>query len=571
MTSLEEATPSPIITKGPNTMVGLIPLNVRKRILLFFSLLFVLVCSQALAQQKKQIETDEGCTSITAGRLATTDGSVMVGHTCDGNYRTWVNIVPHKKHDKGSTRKIYWGNLHTEYVTDMRGKILKGEIPEVEETYSYVNVAYPCLNEKQLAFGETTFGGKEELRNDEGWFLIEELQSIALERCTTAREAIRLMGSLASKYGYGDWGECLNVADTKEVWQFEIMGAGPGEKGAVWAAVRIPDDQVGVSANIPRISEINLKDPDHYMASENVFTLAQQMGWWDPKKGEPFKFWKAYSGRKPFSTREFYILNTLAPSLHLSMDAEELPFGVKPDKKISLKDVMKMYRETYEGTDLDLTRNLMVQRPRTRDEFVKDSIAGKAPEMMKSIVASPWMSRDNAMLFNAVKPGTVPLVRTIAISGCAYSQVVQCRGWLPDEVGGVAWFAFDNPAESPRFPIFAGALELPKSFEVCGQQRYREDAANWWFRRANRLATVRWGRTRSIIEKAMMEFEEKGLSDLPGIEQRVQDMLKKDATDAGHQKVHEYLTSYTNDTARAAMLKWWELGDQFWGIFSMGF
>ena len=552
-------------------MVGLIPLNVRKRILLFFSLLFVLVCSQALAQQKKQIETDEGCTSITAGRLATTDGSVMVGHTCDGNYRTWVNIVPHKKHDKGSTRKIYWGNLHTEYVTDMRGKILKGEIPEVEETYSYVNVAYPCLNEKQLAFGETTFGGKEELRNDEGWFLIEELQSIALERCTTAREAIRLMGSLAAKYGYGDWGECLNVADTKEVWQFEIMGAGPGEKGGVWAAVRIPDDQVGVSANIPRISEINLKDPDHYMASENVFTLAQQMGWWDPKKGEPFKFWKAYSGRKPFSTREFYILNTLAPSLHLSMDAEELPFSVKPDKKISLKDVMKMYRETYEGTDLDLTRNLMVQRPRTRDEFVKDSIAGKAPEMMKSMVASPWMSRDNAMLFNAVKPGTVPLVRTIAISGCAYSQVVQCRGWLPDEVGGVAWFAFDNPAESPRFPIFAGALELPKSFEVCGQQRYREDAANWWFRRANRLATVRWGRTRSIIEKAMMEFEEKGLSDLPGIEQRVQDMLKKDATDAGHQKVHEYLTSYTNDTARAAMLKWWELGDQFWGIFSMGF
>src|SRR3990172_85704 len=147
-------------------------------------LLFIVLSTLVYAQQKKQIETDEGCTSIQVGRLASTDGSVMVGHTCDGNYRTWLNIVPHKKNEKGATKKIYWGNLHTEYVTDMRAKILKGEIPEVEETYSYLNVAYPCLNEKQLGMGETTIGGRDELRNDEGMFLIEELQSLAFERCT---------------------------------------------------------------------------------------------------------------------------------------------------------------------------------------------------------------------------------------------------------------------------------------------------------------------------------------------------------------------------------------------------
>src|SRR5512136_1227568 len=108
-------------------MESLVIRRYRKYLVLLFLLTFVVICSQVVAQQKKQIETDEGCTSIMVGRLASTDGSVMVGHTCDGNYRTWLNIVPHKKHDKGSTKKIYWGNLHTEFVTDMRGKILKGE------------------------------------------------------------------------------------------------------------------------------------------------------------------------------------------------------------------------------------------------------------------------------------------------------------------------------------------------------------------------------------------------------------------------------------------------------------
>ncbi len=161
--------------------------NFRKHLPLLLSALLAVLCLQAAGQQKKQLETGEGCTSIMAGRLATEDGSVIVGHTCDGNYRTWVNVVQHKKNGKGAVRKIYWGNLHTEFPTDMRGKIFKGEISDTEETYSYINVAYPCLNEKQLAFGESTIYGRDELRNDEGMFLIEELQSIALERCTTAR------------------------------------------------------------------------------------------------------------------------------------------------------------------------------------------------------------------------------------------------------------------------------------------------------------------------------------------------------------------------------------------------
>lgn len=524
-------------------------------------------------------EEKASCTSIMVGKQATTDGSVITCHSCDGNYRTWLNIVPHRKHDPGSVRKVYWGTLHTETAWDTRNVIEKGEIPQVEETYSYLNVAYPCLNEKQLAIGETTIGGRRELVNDDGLFVIEELQRIALERCTTAREAIKLMGKLATTYGYGDYGECLTVADKNEVWQFEIFGSGVLEISAVWAAARIPDDHVGISANIPRIGTLDLNNPDYYMASDNVYSLAEELGYWDPKSKEPFKFWKAYSGRKPYSTREFFVLSTMAPSLHLTPDLDELPFSVKPDKKVSVRDVMAYYRQTYEGTDLEMTKNLMVpNRPRyrrSRTPQKTDSI-----KMIKSPVANPWMSYDLRNLLNTLKPGVVESHRTIAISGCSYSQVIQCRDWLPDEIGGVAWFSFDNPACSPRIPIYAGTLSLPKSFEIGGQKRFRTDAADWYFRRANRLAEVRWGRTRSYIEGAVQQFEEKACNEMPGIDQKALEMYQaaKDETPESDKKGNPkppayrlFLTQYTNDFARAAMNKWWELGDTFWTMFARGF
>lgn len=307
-------------------------------------------------------EENASCTSIMVGKKATTDGSVITCHSCDGNYRTWLNIVPHRKYDPGAMRKVSRGLLHNEFYGDKRNVTEKGEIPQVAETYSYLNTCYPSLNEKQLAMGETTFGGKQSMENDDGLFLIEELQAIAMERCTNARDAIKLMGDLATQYGYGDSGECLTVADKNEVWHFEIMGAGVEKIGAVWAAVRIPDDHVGVSANICRISTLNILKPDYYMASENVISLAEELGFYDKKSGEPFKFWKAYGGRKPFSTREFYILSTMAPSLNLTPEMDELPFSVKAEKKVSVRDVMAYYRNTYEGTDMDATKNLLVAK-----------------------------------------------------------------------------------------------------------------------------------------------------------------------------------------------------------------
>jgi dipeptidase len=522
------------------------------------------------AAAKAWVDDPESCTSIQVGRLATVDGSVITCHTCDGPYRQWVNIVPHQKWAEKSMNKVYSGKMHTETPKDLIGIIQTGEIPQVPETYRFMNTAYPCLNEYGLAIGETTIGGRRELVNNEGMFMIEEIERLVLERCKTAREAIKLAGELVKQYGYGDYGECITIADGKEVWHFEIMGAGPLEKGAVWAAVRIPDDHVGISANIPRIAEINLKDPDHYMASDNVFQLAQDMGWWDAKSGKPFKFWEAYNGRKPFSTREFFVLSTLAPSLKLTMDMVELPFSVKPEKKLSVRDVLAMYRDPYSGTDLDMTKNLLVARPQPRPKPGETPTAPPAaPQMTPSPIASAWMPRDIISLANSLKPGTVMPQRTIPISGCSYATVIQVRGWLPPAVGAICWFAFDNPAMSARIPIFAGTLELPPSFEICAQHQFRLDSAAWAFRRANRLATLKWGVTRKTIDDTIAEFENKAFADLPFLEKKIQEILASKTPDKEPFTVEQYLTKYTNDTARAAIQKYLELGDKFWMLIAM--
>ena len=537
---------------------------IRKRIIpasIFLIALFLLL-TNIHPLNKTMIHPDPedgtGCTSIMVGRLASVDGSVITCHTCDGNYRQWLNIVPGRKNSPGSTNKIYEGKMHTETPQDTRGVVLKGEIPEVPETYAFLNTAYPALNEHGLAIGETTIGGREELYNPEGMFMIEELERVMLERCKTAREAIKLAGELVKQYGYGDYGECLTIADSREVWHFEIFGAGPLEKGAVWAAVRIPDDQVGISANIPRISEINLKDSDHYLASENVFKVAEEMGWWDPKKGEPFKFWKAYSGRKPFAIREYYVFNQLAPSLRLDMKAEELPFSIKPDKKVSVRDVLRLYRETYAGTQFDMSKNLLVKKRNSE-------------ELVPSPVVSNWMSRDWITLINTLKPGTIEPQRTIAINACAYATVIQLRSWLPPAVGAICWFSFDNPGLSPRIPIFAGVTELPPGFEICAQHRYREDSAAWIFRRTNRLAVLRWGENQKLMEDTIKAFEEKAFSELPLLEKKVLEIMNSKNQDKEPLSVKEYLTLYTNDFARAAMQKYRELYEQFWYKYARGF
>lgn len=536
----------------------------------FLSIL-ALGCTCFAAANAQDYYTDEAdrtqrdplsCTSIMVGKKASADGSVITSHTCDSWYRTWMTVRPAADYKEGEMENIYDGRMHTEWVEDMSKVVVKGQIPQVSHTYRLLDTSYPCLNEKQLGMGETTISGRDTLRNKNGMFMIEELQRVALERCTTAREAIKLMGELVKQYGYGDSGECLTIADTKEVWIFEIFGEGPDKIGGVWAAQRIQDDEVAVSANIPRISTLNLKDKNNYMASDNVFDVAKRLGLWDGK--EPFKFWKAYGGPnysgdwKNYSTREFFIYTSLAPSLGLTEDMEEMPLGVKPEKLVTVEEVARLLGSYYEGTEKDLSGRLKVaQRNRKTGEM--DTIV--------SPVANPWMRSDEIALYAALGDDKMKWTRTVAVPQCAYSTIIQLRDWLPDAVGGVVWMSLDNPGESPRFPIFCGTASLPGVLKVCGNHRYRDDSALWHYRQTNKLATVRWGTCRKTLEPARDYFLKKGMRELPFVEETYKSILEKD----GNEEAEAFLTNYTADFVGATILKWDELYRTYWRQFWSGF
>lgn len=491
----------------------------------------------------------QSCTSIMVSRTASTDGSVITSHTCDGRYRTWATIEKGGKHGRGEMHEVLRGTMHTSFPGDTTGVRKMGEIPQARRTYSYLNTAYPSFNEKQLGIGETTFSGPDTLVNPAGWFTIEELERVALQRCSSAREAIRLMGSLAERYGYGDGGECLSVADKKEVWQFEIVGCGKDRIGAVWVAKKVPEGHVAVSANIPRIGRLEREDKDSFMASDNVEQVAMEYGLWDGE-GELI-FWKAfnssYGGGKNFKEREFFILSTLAPSLGLSMDMDELPFSVVPENKVSVEDVMALLRSTYEGTDMDMTAGILYDYPKTK---TREAYTGVSP------IANPWMTTATLATLNKIAPGTVTFRRTVSVAWCAYSHVIQLRDFLPDDVGGVCYLALDNPGQSPRIPIFCGTESLPEAFSSCGQKQYREDCALWTFRRANKLATLAWQRTKEGFMQTLLDTQSRMMSGVGGMSPTAPRVD---------------LTAYTARCYGEAARAWKEMEGKYWSMFGLGF
>jgi dipeptidase len=539
-------------------------------------LLFLLVLSGVTSTYSQPVprESSGSCTSIMVGKLASADGSVITSHTCDGRYRTWMEIVPARKHRKGETTRILQGTLFAERMDEITalqqsGKVdsslvpldfevplgVRGEIPEADETYAFLYTAYPCMNEKNVAIGETTVEGRPELVNEKGMFYIEELERIALQRCATAREAILLMGELVKKYGYADIGECLTVADKNEVWHFEIFGEGPDRIGGVWAAQRIPDGHVGISANIPRIGELHLEDTDTFMASENVFEVAKRMGFWDGES--TFKMWQAYSGRKPFSIREWFVLSSLAPSLHLSLDADELPFSVQPEQPVSVRDVLRFFRATYEDTPYDMTKNLLIER--------KNPESGEK-ETVKSPYASPWPAASLMATYNALKDSTIVRVRNIAVPQCSYAHVIQIRDYVPDEWACVAYFTNDNPGQSPRIPVYASILETPASYKISGHKRYVAESAAWTYRRTNKLASIRWQELREKTEPERAFFENKLFDEQSAVEAKAREILNKQ----GSQACRQYLTQYVGDFAAETENRWRWLEEELWYVFIRG-
>mmetsp|Transcript_3767 Transcript_3767/g.5048 ORF Transcript_3767/g.5048 Transcript_3767/m.5048 type:complete len:609 (-) Transcript_3767:738-2564(-) len=455
------------------------------------------------------VQESDACTMLAAGRGTTSDGSTIVTHADDGGGSSDPRLayVPARIHEKGSLRPV-WPDLEDfpRYVGYdrgstyfPRGKLLKrmtqpiGFIPQVEETYSYMEANYGIQNEHQVMIGESTassaFKAKPVNANGTALFCVNELSAIAMERSMNAREAIRTMGSLAEKYGFygadGGAGEALMVGDPHEVFVFHIL-SDPSKKSAIWVAQRVPDDEVAVVANMFTIREVNLSDTRNFLGSTNMHSVALSHGLWDGKGLLDFtlSFSKGEYGHKYYSGRRvweaFRILN---PSLGLSPEYPDLrvarpyPFSVKPDRQLNVTDFFKIHRSHYEGTKFDTTKGLAAGAFNTPDRYATIDMPGDTGK-------GSWE-------------------RTISMYRTTFTWVVQARHWLPDAVGGTIFFGLCDASKTVFVPFMVGAMQnVPLPFRVGSPGEFvymndratagRDISAYWAFRYIQNIAQLKY-------------------------------------------------------------------------------
>ena len=525
-------------------------------------IVFLMTIHITYAQDKSDWEggVPEGCTSITVGKQASSDGSVMTSHTDDSHRtRSWMNIVPARDHKKGAMTPMYKRTATDSFAMPSYKHTVIGEIPQKKHTYQYINTAYPSMNENQLAIGESTFGGRDELQSDEGLIDCQRLDQLMLERCTTARQAIKMAGELTKKYGWNDAGECLTIADKKEVWHFEIVGPGKGKVGAVWVAQRVPDDHIAVNANASTIKEIDLDNEDYFIASENIYQVAKDNGWWN--EGETFRFCDVYApnSRKSVASRrrEWRVFDLLAPSQNFSPTSENYPFSVKPDKKVSIEDMIMVFSDYYQGTPYDMRRTITT----TNEEG----------EEVISPLANPFMPYDQLELDNVNgswfhvddETGHIRFLgeRTIARWYTMYGTITQSRDWLPDEVGGVVWLAQDNIASSIYIPVYSNVSHLPKSYSTPGRpDGYTRQSAWWAFNRLGTLAAQRWGDMSKDVRAVWDPMQKEMLENQKVFEDKALELQKQ----GNIAELKELLTEYTNKWGNKVVSRAWKLGDELW-------
>ncbi len=512
----------------------------------------LLLISVLLSAQKEDWEGGyaDGCTSITVGKGATIDGSVLTSHTDDSHRtRSWMDVIPASKHTSAATSTMYKRVACDSFAMPTYGHQPIGEIPQVKETHQFLNTAYPSMNQFQLGIGESTFGGREELQSDAGLIDCQRLCRLMLERCKTAREAIELAGELTAEYGWNDYGEVLTIADKTEVWHFEIAGPGKGKIGSVWVAQRVPDDHVAVNANASTIKEINLEDQEHFMASENIYSVAEEAGWWS--EGEPFLFCYAYAPNSRTSLaarrREWRVFDLLAPSLKLDPYAENYPFSVKPDKLVSLADMRMVFSDYYEGTPFDMTKDMVV--------------ADDQGQTVISPLANPHLPYDMNKLFRINGGWGWRGERTIARWYTMYATIIQCREWLPDEIGGVVWLAQDNVATSIYVPIYCSGSDLPSSYKTPGRPNgYSRESAWWAFNRLSTLTAQRWGDMRYDVNEVWDSWQKELFDGQAAFEEQALELYKR----GKKEELVNYLTGNTMEWGDKVVEKAWELGDMLW-------
>ncbi|HVP90008.1 MAG TPA: C69 family dipeptidase [Terriglobales bacterium] len=516
----------------------------------------VLVLSAALAVSGRRpagaapdpVAGEGNCTVIMVGREASTDGSVMSTHAADCGVCdfTWRH-VPAADHKPGEKRRLYNIDQIRTWPPSEGGKwaaILKDptpvEIPQPARTYGYHHSIFGYMNDQQLGIGESTIGNVRKIANPTPTPAtnISMLTLLAMERCRTAREAIKLMGSLAEKYGYGyhDGGEMLAVSDPKEIWVFEIMPVGPlwtpqtGKPGAVWAAERVPDGEVAVCTNESIIGELDLANPDFFMASANAVSFAVEAGLYDPKSGKPFSWKRAYSptegsaassgGRR---SRTWRFFDLVAPSRRFSPETPDMdfPFSVKPDQKLSARDVMALTRDKSQGTVFDPVRGVR---------------------------GGPFQN-----------PNYYKGTRLISVPNVEYTTLTQCRAGLPDIIGGIVWVALGAQDTSCYVPFYAGVTDIPKSFSSGDHWVLDREAARWAFDYVDYHVQPAYGAAIADVREAQKTWEDGALARLPEIDQKAAALFKKSPAEAAR-----FLTGYCLNNAKSVIDAWWKLGDDLW-------
>lgn len=469
------------------------------------------------------------CTNLLVGKKASVDGSTLISYAAD-SYGLYGELYhwPAQQYRPGEQLDVY------EWDT---GKYL-GKIPQVLQTYNVVG----NMNEHQLAIGETTFGGRSELIDSTGIMDYGSLIYITLQRARNAREAIRVMTELVTEHGYYSSGESFSIADPNEVWVMEMIGKGAGNKGAVWVAVRIPDDCVSAHANQARIQQFRLNDPENCLYSSDVISFAREKGYFSGKDAD-FSFAQAYApidfGALRFcEARVWSFFNKVNSEMgqYISYaqgrSTDPMPLYIQPDRKLSAQDIHEMMRDHYEGTELDWRFDV-----------------GAGP------FHSPYRWSPLTFEVDSVEYCNE---RPIATQQTGFSFVAQMRSWLPNAIGGILWFGVDDAAQTVYYPIYCGHTEVPHEMAPGNGDllNFSWTSAFWIHNWVSNMVYTRYSDMSIDMKKVQARLEEQFRTAQPAVEQQVLALYAKSQPEAIH-----YLTQYSNKLVREGVAEWKKLGE----------
>ena len=483
----------------------------------------------------------EACTNIIVTPGASADGSSMVSYAADSHTLYGeLYFSPAARFNAGSRLAI------REWDTNRP----LGDIAQAGSTYQTVG----NMNEHQLVIAETTWGGREELYDGSAVMDYGSLIYVTLQRARTAREAIETIVELANTYGYASSGETFSIADTEEAWIMDLVGKGPGNKGIVWVARRIPDGYICAHANQARITTFPLDDPENCLYAPDVISFARQMGWFDGKDSE-FSFRDAYNplnfgGARGCEARAWSAFNILCDGVftyeqdgrEISRPADDwldyamgydldgqMPLFVKPSRKLTMKDVADVMRDHFEGTPMDMTLDI--------------GAGGNALPYRWRPMDFEWEGK------------TYTNERAIATQQTGFWFVAQSRGYLPDEVGALLWFGCDDAATSYLTPVYVSTLEIPECLRVGnGDMLHYSPTSQFWM--CNRVANAcykMYDQMAPVARKAADEFELSQMNEhVPAMDAEAAELIGRGRV----KKARKLLTEYTVGTAQAQFGNW---------------